>query len=87
VRKADLDGKAPKYSRAKSRFQQRKGQWYFRTREGDRRGPFESRDAAELDLKLYIDAMQFVEENQTSLPTDVEWGDLVFVEVATPAYF
>ena len=29
--------------------------------------------------------MEFVEENKPSLPSDVDWGDLVFVDVRTPA--
>ena len=83
VRKSDLDKTAQRY-RSGSRFQQQSGQWYFQTREGNR-GPFDSREAAELELQRYIDTMEFVEKNKPSLPSDVDWSDLVFVDVRTPA--
>ena len=70
-------------SRFRSRFRQESGQWYFQTREGER-GPFDSREAADLELQHYIDTMEFIEKNEPSLPSDVDWGDLTFVDVEIP---
>ena len=84
VRNSDLDKTGLRY-RSGSRFQQQSGQWYFQTREGDR-GPFDSREAAELELQRYIDTMEFVEENKPSLPADVDWGELVFLDVEKQAF-
>ncbi len=62
------------------RTHQRVGKWYFRTREGDR-GPFETREAAVLELMRYVDTMEFVEETESYLPSDIEWADMVFVDL------
>lgn len=42
------------------------GNWFYQTREADH-GPFSSRAAALLDLKRYVDEMQFFD---TSAPED-----------------
>ncbi len=36
------------------RFVQQNGEWFYMTREGAERGPFESRGDAEGDIALYI---------------------------------
>ncbi len=82
MRKKDTDAAVQRSRRAYSRTHQHVGQWYFRTREGDR-GPFETREAAVLELMRYVDTMEFVEENESSRPSDIEWADMVFVDLLT----
>ena len=36
------------------RFFQQNGEWYYTTRDGEQRGPFEDKDDAEGDLILFI---------------------------------
>lgn len=36
------------------RFVQQNGEWFYMTREGEERGPFESKEDAEGDLIFYI---------------------------------
>ncbi len=69
VRKSDTTEK--KYYRSPDRIISREGQWYFQTRQGDR-GPYDTREAAELRLERYVDTMGFVEENKPWLPSDVD---------------
>jgi len=68
VRKTDLSKLVWRY-RSSSRYQKHSGQWYFQTRKGDR-GPFDSREAAELELQRYIDTMEFVEETLDPLSAE-----------------
>ena len=85
MRKNDTDETVTLF-RSSSRNRQHGGQWYLRTREGHR-GPFDTREAAELELRRYIDTMEFVEEHESAFPSDVEWGEIVFVDLErTPAY-
>ena len=58
-------------------------QWYFQTREGDR-GPFKRRELAILELERYADTMGYVEENKSSLPSEVDWGDVTMVDIDEP---
>ena len=44
------------------RFVQMNGQWFYTTREGEERGPFESRDDAEGDLIAYIRHIEQLEQ-------------------------
>lgn len=37
-----------------NRFVQQNGQWYYMTREGEERGPFESKQEAQADLILHL---------------------------------
>ncbi len=85
MRKSDLD-KSGLRRRSRCRFRQQSGQWYFLTREGER-GPFDSREAADLELQHYIDTMEFIEKNEPSLPSDVDWGDVTFVDVENTASY
>ena len=36
------------------RFVQQNGQWYYMTREGEERGPFDTKEDAEGDIAVYI---------------------------------
>ncbi len=36
------------------RFRQANGEWYYTTRDGDEKGPFESKREAEADLATYV---------------------------------
>lgn len=47
------------------RFVQMNGQWFYTTREGDERGPFESKAEAEDDLNAYVRHMDQMEEYGT----------------------
>ena len=60
--------------------------WYFRTRQGNR-GPYDSREEAELCLERYVDTMGFVEENKPWLPSSVDLSDVTIVEIDKPDYF
>ena len=80
MRKNDTDETVALF-RSSSRNRQHGGHWYFRTREGEDRGPFHTREAGELELRRYIDTMEFVEENESSVPSDIEWADMVFVDL------
>ena len=69
------------YLRSHERFlRDREGQWYFQTREGDR-GPFNSWELAKLELERFTDTMEYIEENEESLPSEVDWGDVTVVEI------
>jgi len=48
------DGDSASFHFQSNRFVQQNGQWYYMTREGDERGPFDSRRDAEGDLIFYI---------------------------------
>lgn len=48
------DGDTPALHFQTSRFICQNGEWYYMTREGEERGPFESRQEAEGDLIFYI---------------------------------
>jgi hypothetical protein len=43
------------------RFIQQNGEWYYTTREGEERGPFESREDAEGDLIIYLQHLRKME--------------------------
>jgi len=51
-RKTDSDDEAVHFQM--DRLVQQNGEWYYITREGEERGPFESREDAEGDLIFYI---------------------------------
>ncbi len=48
------DGDNEKMHFQMERFVQQNGQWYYTTREGDEKGPFDSKQDAEGDLIAYI---------------------------------
>jgi hypothetical protein len=48
------DGDKPKTFFQMDRFVQMNGEWFYTTREGEERGPFDSRSEAEGDLIDYI---------------------------------
>jgi hypothetical protein len=73
------------YYRNADRMEHRDGLWYFASREG-LRGPFESSEIAELQLKRYVDTMDFVNDNKSALPTDVDWGDVTYVDIEKPPF-
>ncbi len=50
----NTDGKSDKTFFQVNRFIQQNGEWFYMTREGEERGPFDSRDDAEGDMILYI---------------------------------
>lgn len=48
------DGENEKMHFQMNRFVQQNGEWFYVTREGEQRGPFDSKDDAEGDLIAYI---------------------------------
>ena len=72
-----------KYPRSTERLFRRQGQWYFQTREGDR-GPFNSREAAKVELERFADTMQYMEEHKPSLPSEVDLDDVTIVDIHIP---
>ena len=48
------DGDSPRLHFQSNRFVCQNGEWFYMTREGEERGPFESKKEAEGDLILYI---------------------------------
>ncbi len=48
------DGKDEKLHFQMDRLVQQNGEWFYMTREGEEKGPFESREDAEGDLVVYI---------------------------------
>lgn len=48
------DGDNEKMHFQMERFVQQNGQWYYTTREGEEKGPFDSKQDAEGDLIAYI---------------------------------
>jgi hypothetical protein len=48
------DGDSEKRFFQVDRFYQTNGEWFYTTREGEEKGPFESKDEAEGDLIAYI---------------------------------
>jgi hypothetical protein len=59
--------------------------WFVRTREG-RRGPFGSRRAAEAEAALFVDTVQYLEQNRPSVPPDVDQDDITVVDMDKPPW-
>lgn len=55
------DGEESKTFFQMDRFVQMNGQWFYTTREGEERGPFDSRADAEGDLIAYIRQIEQIE--------------------------
>ena len=56
MRKSDIQDST--FFRSRDRVFCQNGKWFYQTREDDH-GPFPTREAAELDLKRYVDEMDF----------------------------
>jgi len=50
----NTDGENEKLHFQMDRLVQQNGEWFYMTREGEEKGPFESREDAEGDLAVYI---------------------------------
>jgi len=48
------DGDEGKFQFQMDRFVQQNGEWFYQTREGEERGPFESKQEAEGDMIVYL---------------------------------
>jgi len=83
MRKSDVADKT--FFRTSDRVFCREGAWYIRTREHER-GPFETRAAARQELKHYTDTMEFIEDNEPSLPSDIDPSDVTLVDVKIPNF-
>ena len=75
-----------KYFRCPERLFRHEGQWYFQTRGGDR-GPFDTREAAKLELECFTDTMEYVDTNKSALPSEVDWGDVTMVDIDKPSCY
>lgn len=84
TRKSDIDEHVLRYRRSRWFQQPGRGWWCFHTREGDR-GPFDSRQAAESELRRYVETMQYLEANRLSLPPEADLNDVTIVELDQPA--
>ena len=60
ARKTDQDQDKTQFQM--DRFVQQNGQWFYITREGEQRGPFEDKEQAEFDLAAYIRHKRNMEE-------------------------
>lgn len=56
------DGDDGKLHFQMDRFIQQNGEWFYTTREGEERGPFESKDDAKGDLILYLQHLRKLED-------------------------
>ena len=65
MRKSDHDDST--YFRSRDRVFCQNGRWFYQTREDDH-GPFPTREAAELDLKRYVDEMAFFQDAKGDTP-------------------
>ncbi len=76
MRKSDIEEKA--FFRVRKRLYCENGQWFFQTREAIR-GPFKSEHEAEVELRLYIDTMEFVQETDPQ-HSKVDWSNISVVD-------
>lgn len=76
MRKSDIEDKA--FFRVRKRLYCENGQWFFQTREAIR-GPFKSEHEAEIELRLYIDTMEFVQETDPQ-NSNIDWSDIGFAD-------
>jgi len=56
------DGKDGKHYYQMDRFVLQNGEWFYMTREGEERGPFESKEDAEGDMIVYLRHCHNMEE-------------------------
>ena len=77
MRKSDREEKA--FFRVRKRLYCENGQWYFQTREAIR-GPFKSEHEAEVELRLYIDTMEFVQESDPQQRSNIDWSNISVVD-------
>jgi hypothetical protein len=56
------DGEDDKRYFQVDRFVQQNGEWFYVTREGEERGPFESKEEAKGDLIVYVRHMKKMED-------------------------
>ena len=56
------DGEDDKRYFQVDRFVQQNGEWFYTTREGEERGPFESKEEAKGDLIVYVRHMKKMED-------------------------
>ncbi len=68
------------YLRSHERVYSDEGGWFVRTREGVR-GPFASPRAAEAEVALFVDTMEYLEQNGTALPADLNRADVTVVDM------
>jgi hypothetical protein len=82
MRKTDTADDVP-YYRNPHRTVCKERLWYFESREGDR-GPYESREIAESQIAKYVDIIDFVINNKSSVPADIDWTDITVIEFENP---
>ena len=70
--------------RSSDRFFRHEEKWCFQARESVR-GPFDSREAAEIELKRYLNQMGYLDGNETLPPSGVSWNDVTLVDIDKPS--
>jgi hypothetical protein len=70
--------------RSSDRFFRHEEKWCFQARESVR-GPFDSREAAEFELKRYLNQMGYLDGNEALPPSGVSWNDLTLVDIDKPS--
>jgi hypothetical protein len=73
------------HERCKDRIFASNGQWFVRTREGER-GPFRNRQRAEDEIRLYLDTLSYLEKFGATVPDDVDPSQVIVVDMDTPAW-
>lgn len=73
------------YPRARDRVVVEKGAWFVQTREG-RRGPFQSRAAAEREADSYADTMDFLKRHQATVAPDLDLSDVEIIDLDKPCW-
>ena len=83
MRKSDQQDST--FFRSRDRVFCQNGKWFYQTREDDH-GPFPTREAAEIDLKRYVDEMDFFDgikkgaPNDESSPKDPDFANFSLVD-------
>jgi len=83
MRKTDQNNKT--HVRRERRVVHEQWQWFYRTREGNR-GPFDTRQAAVVNLNSYVDTMSFIENNPDSVPESLDLDDVTLIELKSSQY-
>lgn len=79
------DNKEKTYDRRDGRVVHEEWCWYYHTREG-RRGPFDTRNEALVDLDRYVDTMNFIETNPDAVPDNLDFENVDVIDLKPPRY-
>jgi hypothetical protein len=71
--------------RSRDRVYTSDGEWFVRTREGER-GPFRNRQRAEAELRLYLETVCYLEQFGSNVPDDFDPSQVIVVDMDMPAW-